>query len=137
LKKILVLVGFLFLFYFTVFCSSSLASTIVYDQTIGGSYGTENNQFKYPQGIDVDSNGRVCVADNYNHRVQVFNSNKELLFTIGVTGTSGDDNSHLSYPYDCTFDSSGRIYVADYGNDRVQIYSNGGSYLYTINMLLN
>jgi len=123
------------LFYFTVFCSSSLASTIVYDQTIGGSYGTENNQFKYPQGIDVDSNGRVCVADNYNHRVQVFNSNKELLFTIGVTGTSGDDNSHLSYPYDCTFDSSGRIYVADYGNDRVQIYSNGGSYLYTIHNL--
>lgn len=37
-----------------------------------GSQGSENGQFLYPIGIDIDSMGRVYVADAGNSRVQVF-----------------------------------------------------------------
>ncbi len=36
------------------------------------SFGSGNGQFNRPfGGITIDSDGRICVADTYNHRVQV------------------------------------------------------------------
>ena len=37
-----------------------------------GSGGSGNGQFSFPYGgIAIDSDGRIVVADTYNHRVQV------------------------------------------------------------------
>ena len=37
-----------------------------------GSQGSGNGQFSFPSGgIAIDSDGRIVVADSYNHRVQV------------------------------------------------------------------
>ncbi|GAB6286295.1 MAG: hypothetical protein STSR0009_24960 [Methanoregula sp.] len=44
-----------------------------------GTYGSGNGQFKNPDGVAVDSSGNVYVMDQYNNRIQKFNS-------IGVTG---------------------------------------------------
>jgi hypothetical protein len=42
-------------------------------RTIGdGSRGSGNEQFSSPRGgIAIDSDGRIVVADTFNHRVQV------------------------------------------------------------------
>ena len=38
----------------------------------------------------------IYVADSDNHRVQVFDSNRNYVATIGQTGVSGSDNSHFN-----------------------------------------
>lgn len=85
--------------------------------------GSDNNRFDLPRGIAFDSTGRLFVADDNNHRVQVFTvSGTSLTYqaTIGVTGEPGSDNSHFNHPAEIAIDSSNRLYVADVENSRVQ-----------------
>src|ERR1051325_7365154 len=65
----------------TVFVADTLSHTVVGYQNRGGSWdrvvtlgtpgapGSGLNQFSFPRGLAVDSNGRLYVADDYNHRV--------------------------------------------------------------------
>jgi DNA-binding beta-propeller fold protein YncE len=39
---------------------------------LGGDEGSGDGQFAAPHSIDVDSNGKVFVADTFNHRIQKF-----------------------------------------------------------------
>ena len=39
-----------------------------------GEHGSELGQFYYPDGVSVDSDGLIYIADLYNHRIQVFYS---------------------------------------------------------------
>jgi DNA-binding beta-propeller fold protein YncE len=41
-----------------------------YLATIGGSWGAQVDQFRYPTGVDVDADGNVYIADKFNHRIQ-------------------------------------------------------------------
>jgi DNA-binding beta-propeller fold protein YncE len=52
--------------------------------TVGeaGVWGSDNDHFDWPGGVAVDSNGRIYVADDNNHRVQIFNS--EVLVIVGA-----------------------------------------------------
>ena len=58
---------------------SSFWSHIVMIYTTGGDFvhvfgirGSELGQFDHPSGVSVDSDGLICIADCYNHRIQVF-----------------------------------------------------------------
>ena len=44
-----------------------------------GSHGTEPGQFRTPHAIDLDSRGRVVVADRGNDRLQVFDTNGRFI----------------------------------------------------------
>ena len=44
-----------------------------------GSHGTESGQFRTPHAIDLDSRGRVVVADRGNDRLQVFDTNGRFI----------------------------------------------------------
>ncbi|CAF1508209.1 unnamed protein product, partial [Rotaria sordida] len=46
-----------------------------------GSSGSEQNQLNYPQGIYVDNNGSLFIADTKNNRIQKWLQNS----TIGIT----------------------------------------------------
>ena len=61
------------------------ANTIV---TTFGSLGTGDGQFTSPRGSAVDSTDRIIVADFQNHRVQVFDSSGNFLFTFGSQGSA-------------------------------------------------
>jgi DNA-binding beta-propeller fold protein YncE len=76
-----------------------------------GSKGTDPGQFRTPDGISVDSAGRVFVADQENDRVQVFSADGTLLNVI----TNG-----LKRPYGVAADDRGSVYVLDTDNDRIQ-----------------
>ena len=69
-----------------------------------GSYGTLHGQFKYPQGIAVDDEGYVYVADLSNIRVQKFSPN----------GTYIREWAAHTYPYDIAVDGNQNIYVSGF-----------------------
>ena len=56
-----------------------------------GTYGTEPGQLRLPHNMQVDGDGIVYVADRSNRRIQVFNSDGDLLRIM-----------HLNAPYDKT-----------------------------------
>ncbi|MEX1095488.1 MAG: hypothetical protein WED34_05530 [Planctomycetales bacterium] len=63
--------------------------------------GSEPGKFKTPTSLDVDAEGRVYVADHFNDRVQVFDSEGTQLKSIPVTRPSEV----------CVDRRSGEIYV--------------------------
>jgi len=76
-----------------------------------------------PIGVAVDSSRRVYVVDEWNYRVQVFDSNGAYLTTIG--GSWGSRTGQFRDPVAVTIDNSGMVYVSDRRNNRVQKFAPG------------
>lgn len=73
--------------------------------------------FNVATGLGIDTEGRVYVADFYNHRIQVFDSEGDFLTSFGQQGIK---EGEFERPTDVEVDKEGNIYVVDWGNDRVQ-----------------
>jgi DNA-binding beta-propeller fold protein YncE len=84
-----------------------------------GRAGAGHGEFNRPEGLCVDANDRLYVADSCNHRIQVFSAAGEFLRTYGKAGAG---RGELSYPYDIRTDPVGRQYVCEFGNSRIQIF---------------
>lgn len=91
----------------------------------------EPGSFLDPEGICVDQNGNIYVADSGNHRIQVMSRSGQFLRSFGSLGT---DNGTFRRPMGVTVDDvRNRIYVADSRNHRVQVFDLGDhSYITTI-----
>ncbi len=79
------------------------------------------------QGLAVDNEGNVYVADAEGRRVLVYSSEGKLLRTIEP------DARHpkiLQRPFGLLFDRSGRLYVTDYDADQIQVFSADGKFLF-------
>ena len=103
----------------------------VYVATLGetGQGGASNTRFDGPAGVTADSR-YIYVADENNHRVQVFNqTTRAYVATLGNGWGSGPTN--LRHPLDVTVDGASNIYIADYGNARVQQYNGALTYVRT------
>ncbi len=83
-----------------------------------GTAGTGPGQLNRAEGIGVDREGRVYVADSCNHRIQVFDAQGTWLRSHG---RAGQGPGEFSYPYDVRVDDEGRQYVCEFGNSRVQV----------------
>jgi sugar lactone lactonase YvrE len=88
-----------------------------------GTHGEAPGQFRRPQGLLVDGQDRIWVADACNHRIQVFNSEGKLLF---LWGRQGDGPGELYYPYNLVMDGDGHLYICEYGNHRIQKFTMNG-----------
>ena len=84
-----------------------------------GHSGNEPAEFNRPEGLCVDAQDRLYVADSCNHRIQVFSSDGKFLRAYGRAGKGKGD---LSYPYDICVDAAGRQYVCEFGNSRIQVF---------------
>jgi len=91
-----------------------------------GSFGTADGQFSGPFYVAVDSNDRIIVTDNGNHRVQIFDSAGNHIQSFGTPGTA---DGQFTLPYGVAVDSNDRIIVADLSNDRVQIFDSSGNFV--------
>lgn len=73
-----------------------------------GSHGNEDGQFRTPHAIDIDSQGRIVVADRGNDRLQVFTPD----------GTFIESFYQYSRPSGLEISGDDTVYVADSASSR-------------------
>jgi hypothetical protein len=93
-----------------------------------GSFGTGPSQFDSPQGITLDRDGNVYVAEYWDRRVQKFTSDGTFLTKWGSEGTA---NGQFQFPSGIAVDSDGYVYVTDYLNHRIQKFTSDGVFVNT------
>jgi tripartite motif-containing protein 71 len=100
--------------------------------TIGaaGIKGGDTAHFANPRGVAFDASGNIYVADEWNHRVQIYSSDGTYQWTLGTGWGTGP--YQFKYPDGVAVDASGNTYVADSNNHRVQIYDSSRSYVATL-----
>ncbi len=98
-------------------------------QTIGSANGTNTmSRFNYPQGIAVDTNGNLYVADTLNHTIRMITPSGTNWITstiAGLAGTAGTNDGTNSLarfysPEGVAVDIAGNVYVADTTNDIIR-----------------
>jgi len=96
-----------------------------------GEHGEEPGQFQRPQGLAIDENDHLWVADASNNRIQVFDVSGEQPVVIRTWGKPGSEPGYLSYPYELVLDGQGHVYVCEFANHRVQKFTLDGQSLGT------
>ena len=91
-----------------------------------GKKGSGEGMLNNPMGVAVTAKNEVVVADNQNHRVQVFDSNGTFLRSFGH---KGENAGELKNPTGIAIDKDRNILVSEYYNHRVQIFSSEGKHL--------
>ncbi len=84
--------------------------------------------FNEPWGIAVDAQGRVYVADTWNHRIQVFTAEGEFVREWGYFGQGGDPYGFWG-PRDVVIDAEGYVIVSDTGNKRLLVFTPEGEFV--------
>lgn len=78
--------------------------------------GTTTITFDSPEGVVLDSNGNIYVADTGNHRIIKLTSAGAFVQSFGSEGSSDEQ---FNKPMGIDIDSSGNVVVADSENDRI------------------
>ncbi len=105
------------------------------DTGLGCTTPGGEGQFQEPWGIAVGPDGRVYVADTWNHRIQVFGTDGTFVTQWGSFGQVSHSQARVAVgqmlygPRDVAVDASGRVFVTDTGNKRVVVYDQGGKTL--------
>ncbi|WP_158941297.1 Ig-like domain repeat protein [Granulicella sp. S190] len=80
-----------------------------------------------PNGIALDNNGNLYLADTHNHRIRKITESTGIITTISGTGSlgfSGDTTSAtaatLALPHGLNIDATGNLYFADTANQRIR-----------------
>jgi sugar lactone lactonase YvrE len=87
--------------------------------------------FYRPDGVAVDSNGNVYVADYGNHTIRKVTPAGVVTTLAGKAGSSGSTDgtgsaARFSYPTGVAVDNTGNVYVADYGNNTIRKVTSSG-----------
>jgi len=82
-----------------------------------GTAGSASNMLNSPQGIYVDINLNLYVADCGNNRIQLFQSGQLNGTTIIINGLNG--TFQLSCPTKIVLDADGYLFIMDCNNSRI------------------
>ena len=88
-----------------------------------GSKGSGEGQFINPRGICIGPDGRIYVADNGNHRIQVFHSDDSFSHTFKHIVSVKDNPCGLS------FDVSGHLHVTNTSLNIVSVFTLESQYV--------
>jgi DNA-binding beta-propeller fold protein YncE len=103
-------------------------------QEIWGSNGAGEGQFAAPRNVAVAPNGNIYVADSGNHRIQVFDANRNFLF---MWGEEGAGFGQFSEPWGIEIAPDGTVYVADTWNHRIQAFTEDGEFITSFGAFAN
>ncbi len=85
-----------------------------------------------PEGLALDSNGALYIADTKNNVVRYIDPVTQTIRTVvgdGTAGFQGDGGSaltaRLSAPWGLAADPAGNLYIADLNNNRIRKVRNG------------
>jgi DNA-binding beta-propeller fold protein YncE len=88
-------------------------------------------QFNFPSDLELGPDGRLYVADRYNHVIRAIDLTSGLIETVVGTGQTCDTETtgcpdrttakamELNEPYGLAFDPAGDMYIADTHNSRI------------------
>ena len=96
----------------------------------GGSFGmgiNANQGIYNPNGIFVDSNDNIYIADEFNHRVQKWAPGATYGTTVAGGNGRGSSLNKICYPKGIFVDPNGDIYIADNCNNRIVVWSQNQS----------
>ena len=111
----------------------------VFDKTSGayltrfGGKGDDDHNLEKPEGISVDPNGNVFVADYTSGDVKVYDRNFAWLKSFSEYGSEPGQNikSEFTDIYD------GKYYMPEAGNHRISVWDLQGNFLFTFGSLGN
>ena len=86
-----------------------------------------DGSFMWPTSVALDKSGNAYVADEWLHRISVFNKDGEC---VGKWGTLGDGDGEINRPSGLAFDAEDNLYLVDSVNHRVQIFTKEGKFLF-------
>jgi DNA-binding beta-propeller fold protein YncE len=92
----------------------------------------EPGQFQRPRGIAAAPDGTIYVADTFNHRIQHFDSQGNLLHVWGShsgTDAATAENGTFNEPWGVAVGPDGSVYVADTWNYRIQKFTAEGEFI--------
>src|SRR5439155_15604034 len=84
-----------------------------------GRGGEGEGEFNRAEGLGIDVQDRLYVADSCHHRIQIFSADGKFLTAYGRPGSG---QGEMSYPYDVKVDGRGFQFVCEFGNSRIQIF---------------
>ncbi|CAF4433023.1 unnamed protein product, partial [Adineta steineri] len=86
----------------------------------GNGHGQKLNQPYSPQGIFIDNNKTIFIADRWSNRIVEWKYNATQGKIIAGGNAKGNQMDQLSYPADVVVDQQNNsIIIADRGNRRV------------------
>jgi len=93
-----------------------------------------SGMFDFPHGFAVDDDGNLWASDQRGHQVFKWDSEGELLMTIGQKGNEGDPPGLLSEPTDVAIAPNGDIFITEghsfaQGANRVSKYASDGAFI--------
>ncbi|CAF1461683.1 unnamed protein product [Adineta steineri] len=89
----------------------------------GNENGDKPNQLNGPQGIFIDNDKSVYIADCWNHRIVKWELDSNTGERIVGRNKKGNQDNQLYWPKDIIFDKENKSFIiADYGNKRVIRY---------------
>ncbi len=94
----------------------------------GNGYGAGDGQFVWPVSMAFDSQERLYVTDEQNHRITVFDSSGKFLDKWGAFGSGV---GQIDGPSGIAIDSEDSVFLVDQNNHRVQKFTTDGRFLVT------
>ncbi|XP_033116450.1 E3 ubiquitin-protein ligase TRIM71-like [Anneissia japonica] len=99
---------------------------LVNDQQISiiGVKGSENGQFSSPKDVTITKEGNLIVADTWNHRIQMFDSEGSF---IKVLVQQGNEDGNVIFPCAVLVDHDENIIVAS--EHKLQLFTKMGEFV--------
>ncbi|MEC9019211.1 MAG: NHL repeat-containing protein [Nitrospinota bacterium] len=94
--------------------------------TVYRKKGEGDEELSPPSGLCLTQEENILLADDFNHRIQVYDQQFNLVTNFGE---KGKDIGQLQYPKGLALDKEGNIFVADSWNHRVQKFDPQGKVL--------
>lgn len=90
----------------------------------GNGYGSRSHQLRHPQGIFVDEDGTIYIADFFNHRIVQWKPNMNEGKVVAGGNGQGDRRGQLNFPTDVIKDQiHNSLIICERGNKRVVSWS--------------